>query len=771
MAVGRRKSRRDWELVGAVARAFFAPTVPTLVLPAGPALDAELSAITREFPVVGLDTAGDGWYTDPSTFENQFVEWLAQPGLPPFVLLPPVEVVEVGSIPSWDAVDAVYAGRHQSPVDLAALALAGGSRFMTVAWEGALPSVFEQAVRPDLLATGGAAYYGKWSLLSERAILGYGNGSEEPFVLLRLDDELEPLTVEAEVRELLGGIGRYTPNGVSVLRSDIGREVPEFTSLHPDHRRHRAEAETLGRLTPLLDLFEIVTPTIDSGFHGETQESVSGRTFRPEDVPPTCEVMDGRIVSVCGFKSFASMFGEAAADLDEWDRHRVPSSRFPYMAEDGYLAELAVADLVVPKGPEEEYGPWFFGVVEADSLPMAADRSVVVLRPKERRTVGEVRFVAEFLAAERRRGLLRSSRGKEAMEIMLSRLEVPSPDDDVFDARESLRSAAADLHRWAAEARDLNDNLFAAGNFADARQNLLSNGRRISDRVVAARLVDDFGARVRLLYPFPLAYRWRTVEASPKGEKIGPALACAEVFLTYGAILAMRFAATAGIELRHLAAMADRMEARQAGPGFGDWTAILREVKSKRFRVPAGTPLQEVRELLADDTVDAAVGRLAARRNDLAHLRGPTTARQLADVEREAMDDLIALASAFEAITDYQLRLVERVQWDSILRTGVVTYRTLRGDSHVVPMSSETTTDVLDTGALYVRQGRKDWLLLKPFLLGQECPTCGTWSTFHLDNFDTKSQNVRLKSLEHGHSVDRPETAPWFRSAGMLRPG
>lgn len=42
--------------------------------------------------------------------------------------------------------------------------------------------------------------------------------------------------------------------------------------------------------------------------------------------------------------------------------------------------------------------------------------------------------------------------------------------------------------------------------------------------------------------------------------------------------------------------------------------------------------------------------------------------------------------------------------------------------------------------------------LLRPFLIGRDCPTCRTWSTFHADRVPRTA--VFFKSLGHGHTLE-----------------
>ena len=58
------------------------------------------------------------------------------------------------------------------------------------------------------------------------------------------------------------------------------------------------------------------------------------------------------------------------------------------------------------------------------------------------------------------------------------------------------------------------------------------------------------------------------------------------------------------------------------------------------------------------------------------------------------------------------------------------------------------------------------WHLLRPFLIARECPTCGNWSSFHIDRF--REDAVMLKTLEHGHPAGDQDDTDALRAAGLL---
>ncbi|MEU1785034.1 hypothetical protein ABZ553_03875 [Streptomyces sparsogenes] len=67
----------------------------------------------------------------------------------------------------------------------------------------------------------------------------------------------------------------------------------------------------------------------------------------------------------------------------------------------------------------------------------------------------------------------------------------------------------------------------------------------------------------------------------------------------------------------------------------------------------------------------------------------------------------------------------------------------------------------LEAGSLYLRDSDHELRLLRPFLVGRDCPTCRLWSTVHVDR--APKGKVILKSLEHGHVVE--DASPALRAS------
>jgi hypothetical protein len=89
------------------------------------------------------------------------------------------------------------------------------------------------------------------------------------------------------------------------------------------------------------------------------------------------------------------------------------------------------------------------------------------------------------------------------------------------------------------------------------------------------------------------------------------------------------------------------------------------------------------------------------------------------------------------------------------------------GDLAIVPPQiAECRGNDLEQGSLHIIDSEYRWHLLRPFLIGRNCPVCKNWSTFHVDR-DGQGPPV-IKSLEHGHVQKDDSITEPLRHVGLL---
>ena len=402
--------------------------------------------------------------------------------------------------------------------------------------------------------------------------------------------------------------------------------------------------------------------------------------------------------------------------------------------------------------------------VYEDDLPMIAGRHVLVLRPGSEFLPAERRVLIHFIGTRRFSEQLVSHHANltQIPTAELADVLVPVPNTDFLNAFQTVESALEDFEQWRNEAEALLESSLDSDDLEDARQQLIGSSNLSRQRADAARQLDDLDHRVITRFPLPVAHRWRLAVAARDGPSpLRSVLHAQEVLLAYLSIMTLTAAAVENVNIGHLKKVRDRLNKRRSGMMLSDWRVILSEAATaKAFQsLPKNHPFVEVRDFFRDPDVDEASGRLVELRNDSAHLReyGPG---ELETILHTAWSDLKLLFLAAEFTTEYPLVRVLETRWDSFEDRNKVTYRHLAGDNPIVPRKVMSVTScTIETDSLYLLDASKQPHLLRPWMIGTDCPDCGHWSTFHPDRFS--DGKFYYKSLEHGHtkpmhsSIDR----------------
>ncbi|MFD5200475.1 hypothetical protein ACFWM7_10055 [Streptomyces sp. NPDC058375] len=437
--------------------------------------------------------------------------------------------------------------------------------------------------------------------------------------------------------------------------------------------------------------------------------------------------------------------------------------------------QLAAGDLVIRRliAPitVPPYG-FFTAEVSEEDLPAAVSDQVVILRPTTPLSRPQARLIAMFLRTPLALSLAGPRLATASMEA-LSTLPVPQPDEALTKALDELTAAKQQFKQWQQDADSVIESVFLEKTAAQARARVIDSGRALRLRVEAASLLDDLGHSVRTRFPYPIAYRWRETEARISAGDAQAAYAAildtAEELLCYIAQLVLALTHARQITLGAMKAIRDKLAGGRSGPGLGDWVNVLNEAATSKQlnNLPPAHPLNDIRTLLAHQDAEKARQALSERRNDQAHLRriDPIDLPHAIDV---AFADLTRLIERARFLADLPLLEVTDVRWDAFARSARVEYRELAGDHPVVPTRTMTSSsNDLETGSLYLRDTDGALHLLRPFLIGRDCPTCRTWSTFHADRVPKTA--VVFKSLEHGHTLEdtSPDTRRLLKHIGM----
>jgi hypothetical protein len=564
------------------------------------------------------------------------------------------------------------------------------------------------------------------------------------FKLSSLKGGLSSATVIEDFQRLLKQAGGKTTFGF-VLRNGLPAKEPWiYEAYHPDLEKRRADLSQLGNVKTLGDLAEI-----EGGIVPRTNQQQAG----------ICE--NGREVLLLN----ARQVGEDGQIIIEesMDRSVVAPDRI-----------LQNGDICVRAGygnPQRLICAEFFEGPEE----VAAAHTVVVIRPRQPLDSRAKGFLLAYLRSSVCLTFLKAQRFTMSLKPrMLENLPVPIADRELEHAVEHLGNAARQFRAWADELDAARGMLFDAESIQNARLNALSAGRLGKQRHEAAILVSDFAHRVRTRFPHPIAFRWRSVEAKqPTEGGYKDVLECAEATITYLAIMALILAKSTGKTVGKIAEIAKKIPKTGYRTNLGDWVAILQEVKGTRFSsgLPESTPFIEITKFQDSNIVADALERLTIRRNNNSHGRGPKEPFIDEDFVK-AKVELGNLLSSLDFLTDYPLYHVTDTRRDSFQGVTHYDYQQMMGDHALVPVSSGVSEDTeIEKGSLYLADRAGRLHLLRPILIGRDCPKSMTWGTFFLDSakVSPNSSSIVMKSLEHGETWDAPETRAAFMSWGLIQ--
>lgn len=566
---------------------------------------------------------------------------------------------------------------------------------------------------------------------------------EAPHGPQRVDQE-----VIQDLQRLLRMKGGTTDYGY-VLRESLDPRAPLAYRLHdPRVVQRRAELGDYGKSAQLGDLFEI--------WSGEPILRLRMTELEDAHSPGSGRMVTGREV----------LSNNEIAPEDE-------ASKW-VQSDEGYLQ---AGDIVVRalQNPSVVRPGLVWAQVSDDDLPLIATDQVAVLRPRESTRRNDIDFVLRYLSSRHAVELLAATWSGSLLRAtprVLAVMKVPLPDAHLAEALASVESARLRADEWADEANQILDSMFSDDTARISRQNVIERSRIVRLRIQAVNDVETLGGQVRTQYPFPIAYRWRVLDAAlSRGrtyESYSSALDLAEQIMALTANIGLALAHQSGLATSAVEQISDKL-ARGEGPTMGDWSNVLDELAGRKFAaMDALIATTEFRRFCADETAKAARQELRRRRNNESHQR-KVLSHELAEACSVVSAQLEVLLKQLSFFLDSPLALARDLRWDSIDHTGSLAYQKLSGDHSVVPIQELTVNDPgVESGSLYLLDSDRKLHLLRPFLVGMNCENCGAFSIFHIDRFlDGK---LTMKSMEHGHQIDASDQLlAAVRRTGLLK--
>ncbi|CAN5620251.1 hypothetical protein BH24ACT26_BH24ACT26_15810 [soil metagenome] len=547
----------------------------------------------------------------------------------------------------------------------------------------------------------------------------------------------------AEFRRLLRREGGSSANGYVLRRRLAEGSSFSYDLRSPEMDQTKQALASFGQTRPIGELFEVHT-----GVHlsiAQTHEDVS-----------LVPLIEGRDI------------GPTRIDLERATK-RVPAIPDKLIRP----GDLLVRAIVGPNSERLTVVEAPFGIEDA-----VAAHSVLVLRPKVELDADVRKFVRAFLSSPVAMSVVKALIPHRVHVSIagLSRLQVPLPDEDMLAALRRLDDARVQLFSWERETESVTDSLFESGRLTESRTRLLSIGQRMGERIRAARQIDDLGFRVRTLFPHPVAYRWREIEATDASRDafLGykRVLEASEVLVCYLAIMAITCARQLDEPITYLATVAERFaEGPARGLNFGDWLSVLLEVRDgRRFRDRVeDAAFPELFDLWRTEDASVARTRLKSWRDDESHLRGLAEG-DLRPAFEDAKGYLQLLLQEASFLAEYPPRFIEGSRWRESTQSIHYDFRDLRGDHPLVPVESAiSTTHRIEEGTLYLVGKDSNLYRITPLAMREFCPLCGRASTFVLDSYKSSNGVSVFRALEHPHTREFPGLADELRHVGVVR--
>jgi hypothetical protein len=561
----------------------------------------------------------------------------------------------------------------------------------------------------------------------------------------------------ADFTELLGGapasvMGYRTPD------CEPGGNSLAFDAHNPELLTRQNELANIGSQVTIRELFEVMKSRAPVGGATANRDLSEGESVRPGGLsePGAIREVTGRDIHPSGL-----------LPPNEDARYRRPVDG-DLLLLPGDLAMRALSGATRPQLTAAL-------ITETDGQVLAGQQ-VIVLRPRpttDPRVVLATHLFLHSEVAARIVGSLSASR------ILLSPqsiadLMVPVPDTPTLDAITSVVGVRRALSEWLSEADHLLETLYRRSDVVAAKEDIQDASRTLRARVILGATLDDPYELYRTSYPFPLAYRWRLVEAAYSSPDRDKALReiheAAEVILGFAACVALVFARDHDLSLPCLKEVRSKLGSGRSGMGFGDWVNILNEATQSRDakRVSPGAPLSEVRRFFATQGVEAARVRLKKQRDAEAHGRH-RTGPELQSAIDDSYTDLLTLMNAAAPLSDIALLYVDRARVDTLRQSTRVTYRDFRGDHPVIRSQQDWFPGMqYEEDSLYLRDTDGGMHLLRPYMLANACPTCHNWTMFAIDR--VAGGIPEYKSLDHGHTEEQPDCVEALIHVGLLNP-
>lgn len=390
------------------------------------------------------------------------------------------------------------------------------------------------------------------------------------------------------------------------------------------------------------------------------------------------------------------------------------------------------------------------------------------------------RYLVEFFDSGTGQSLLSlHTRGVGAPTLSFAELRdmsVPIADDNIIELINELHQVEQNLFDRVSQARDIRQRLFSLKEPEQVNDQLLTLGTEA--QVLAGSLVqiEDLDFQIRNVYPYPLAYAYRTLSAIMEPTLLySEQLRVAENILAFLGTIGLALAARTGRLYSpndSSLTLSELEDYWHHGISPGDWQSLGRRSGSVlrgddqhpligRFASlwfkGRGTRESDFAKTLRD---------LGMRLNAFKHHRGPKTPHDFQQGTRELQVAIDKVLKELSVFVRYPMRLVQEVDIEWQTNKAVLNTLLYTGDHPGLRQEQVVTSQPLPKDKLYLQLSEDLWVPLYPLVTVDYCTQCGARETYLIDLWERQRSAIRLKSFERGH-VHHSDTAVTSTTADL----
>ena len=357
-------------------------------------------------------------------------------------------------------------------------------------------------------------------------------------------------------------------------------------------------------------------------------------------------------------------------------------------------------------------------------------------------------------------------------------LRLPIEHDTVEDYLK-IHQMRSEFAMWMERADSLLQGLLGEDSPESIRHRIQEREKQLRLIYRAGKSIESTDHLIAHYYPRPLSFVWAEYRASVRSdskayyERMAKIRKAGETLVAFLALVASSYARQLGKGVFGGYRLSRSGERPKRGFDFGTWRALFDAACRKVVELRGDqNHIPDFCVFVKDTSWRNAITSLNDIRNEDSHLR--LSNPELVIKVKNAESHLNLMFEKVAFLTDWSLRIVDTVRWNSFTKTSTISFRELHGATvHLETEDCMVAEERLESGSLYMvnKLGQQHWHLLNPFLLFLECPDHHFESVFHLDSLgrsEKGADEVVLRSFEFNSTISCSSFNGLFRDEGLM---